>query len=69
MFCDTEMTDVAHLLGKVIDLKCSNHIFIHRHYSVNLMAKDSINERNDATWVQGENLYYSRKANNFYLNL
>lgn len=69
MFCDTEMTDVAHLLGKVIDLKCPNHVFIHRHYSVNLMAKDSINERNDATWIQGENLYYSRKANQFYLNL
>lgn len=69
MFCDTEMTDVAHLLGKVIDLKCPNNVFIHRHYSVNLMVKDSINEKNDATWVQGENLYYSRKANQFYLNL
>jgi hypothetical protein len=69
MFCDTEMTDVGHLLGKVIDLKCPNHVFVHRHYSVNLMAKDSINERNDATWIQGENLYYSRKANQFYLNL
>ena len=69
MFCDTEMTDVGHLLGKVIDLKCPDHVFIHRHYSVNLMVKDSINEKNDATWIQGENLYYSRKANQFYLNL
>lgn len=69
MFCDTEMTDVGHLLGKVIDLKSDTNIFKHNHYSTGGMQKDAINEKNDATWIQGENLYYSRKANQFYLNL
>jgi len=69
MFCDTEMTDVGHLLGKVIDLKSDTNIFKHNHYTIGGMQKDAINEKNDATWVQGENLYYSRKANQFYLNL
>lgn len=69
MFCDTEMTDVGHLLGKVIDLKSDINVFKHNHYSTGGMQKDAINEKNDATWIQGENLYYSRKANQFYLNL
>ena len=69
MFCDTEMTDVGHLLGKVIDLKSDTNVFKHNHYTVGGMQKDVINEKNDATWVQGENLYYSRKANQFYLKL
>jgi hypothetical protein len=67
MFCDTEMTDVGHILGRVIDLKDSEHQFIHKHYTAGLMQKDEINEKNDATWNQGEELYNARKKENFYL--
>jgi len=67
MFCDTEMTDVGHLLGKVVDLQSNDFIFRHNHYSTGGMIKDIINEKNDLTWIQGEELYYSRKSNQFYL--
>lgn len=67
LFCDTEMTDVGHILNKVINLKDGVHKFIHNHYSLGYMVKDEINAKNDATWTQGETLYYSRKSNNFYL--
>jgi hypothetical protein len=67
MFCDTEMTDVGTLLGKVIDLRDQDHKFIHKHYTAGFMEKDEINEKNDSTWNQGEQLYYSRKENNFFL--
>jgi len=67
MFCDTEMTDVGHILNKVVNLNDPNHPFIHKHYTAGLMQKDEINEKNDATWNQGETLYYSRKEMNFGL--
>ena len=65
MFCDTEMTDVGHILGKVITLK--DKPFIHKHYTAGYMEKDDINVKNDATWTQGETLYNQRKKQNFYL--
>jgi hypothetical protein len=67
MFCDTEMTDVGHLLDRVINLQDGVHKFIHKHYSLGYMQKDATNTKNDATWSQGEALYYSRKANKFNL--
>ena len=65
MFSDTEMTEVGDLLGRVIDLK--NLYFIHNHYTVGLMQKDYINEKNDLTWEQGKNLYTIRKQNKFFI--
>ena len=65
MFCDTEMTDVGHILGKVIALKDKQ--FTHKHYIAGYMQKDEINEKNDATWNQGETLYNERKKHNFYI--
>jgi len=67
MFCDTEMTDVAHILGRVIDLQDPNYQFTHMHPVAGLMQKDAIHEKNDATWNQGEEIYKSRKSHNFYL--
>jgi hypothetical protein len=67
MFCDTEMTDVGNILGRVIDLKDEGHKFTHKHYIAGLMEKDAINIKNDATWAQGEKLYNERKALNFFI--
>jgi len=68
MFCDTEMTEVGHLLGRVVDLNDEHHMFQHRHYITGLMEKDAINEKNDATWAQGEALFNSRKEKNFFIS-
>ena len=67
MFCDTEMTEVGHILGKVIDLRNGNFKFQHKHYTAGLMQKDAINEKNDATWNQGEMLFNNRKMQNFFI--
>lgn len=64
MFCDTEMTHVADLLDKKIELDIT---FKHLHYTTGAMKKDSVNEKNDATWVQGEKTYLERVRNNFDL--
>lgn len=67
LFCDTEMTSVADILGRKIDLTSTQFVFKHIHYITGLCQKDEINEKNDLTWAQGEELYNSRKAKNFYL--
>lgn len=64
MHSDEEMTCVAHMLGKVIDLDIS---FPHNHYSVGGMVKDAINIKNDLTWEQGLNNLNARKKINFGL--
>lgn len=64
LFCDTEMTAVAHMTGKVIN---SDLMFRHNHYLTGAMKKDDINIKNDSTWKQGENLFNERKAINFGL--
>lgn len=60
LFSDTEMTCVGNMLGKVVDLQNPNAVFQHNHYTINKMAKDAINEKNDATWTQGKELFLSR---------
>jgi glycosyltransferase involved in cell wall biosynthesis len=66
MFCDTEMTHVGHLLGRVITLPIS---FPHMHYTqVGGQPKDEINVKNDATWNQGEEVYLRRMKENFGLS-
>jgi hypothetical protein len=52
MFCDTEFTHVANLLGRVI-YRNDLH-FPHNHYSVRKSTKDALNERCDATWNEGQ---------------
>lgn len=63
MFCDTEMTHVADLLGRKITLPIN---FPHNHYSANGVA-DEVSNKANATWAQGEALYLSRVKDNFGL--
>lgn len=62
MFCDTEMSAVAWMLGRYIKV---NITFIHNHYTTGAMAKDEINEKNDKSWQQGETLFHKRIEENF----
>lgn len=68
MFCDTEMTCVADMLGKKIELCNDGYIFEHRHYSLGKSQKDLINEKNDATWEHGEKMFNHRLAMDFGLD-
>jgi len=67
MFCDTEMTAVADMLGKTVNLIDPNYVFRHKHYTTGGMTKDAINEKNDATWKHGESVFYPRLDRNFDL--
>lgn len=62
MFCDTEMTTIGHMLGRVITSTLS---FPHNHYSTGATQADALNERNDATWKQGEGIFIERLQTNF----
>lgn len=64
LFCDRELTDVAHLRKRVIT---KNIRFTHRHHSRTKNATDDIARRNDATYNDGKALYQSRKKINFGL--
>lgn len=64
MFCDTELTAVADLTGRKIEL---NIPFKHNHYSVTKGEKDAVSIRADATWEQGEKLFLERAKRNFDL--
>lgn len=64
MFADTWMTHVADLLGKKITLPIR---FKHNHYTTGLTPKDEINEKNDATWKDGEDKYLEGVRSNFGL--
>lgn len=65
LFCDTELTHVADLLGKKITLPIT---FAHNHHTTGKTAKDALNDRNNATWVQGEEIYLAGVGNNFGLH-
>jgi len=62
MFCDQEMTAVAHMLGKAVTLPL---LFPHNHYSTGKFIMDIINLKNNATWIQGEKVFNRRKLSNF----
>ncbi len=64
MFCDTELSCVADLTGRRIEIPMT---FEHLHYSTGKSVKDSINEKADSTWNQGETLFIKRALNNFDL--
>lgn len=64
LFCDTELTCVADLLQRKIELPIN---FVHNHYSVSKSKKDEISVRADATQEQGEKLFIERAKKNFDL--
>lgn len=64
MFCDTELTHVADLLGRKIT---SSLLFKHNHYSVGGIAKDKTSIKADKTWDSGKKVYLERFKNNFGL--
>ena len=62
LWCDTEMTVVAHYLGRVIN---STMVFEHLHHSTGKNVRDSISKKNDATHVQGKKVFNERLKKNF----
>lgn len=62
LFCDQEMTAVAHMLGKAISLPI---LFPHNHFTTGKFKRDAITARNNATWQQGEKLFNERLKFNF----
>ena len=64
MFADTDMTNVAEYTNCLIVR--NDILFKHNHYTL-LNNKDEINDKNNATWDQGENLYLNRYLCDFEL--
>lgn len=64
MFCDTEISCVADLTGRRINLDIH---FVHDHYSTGRSQQDIVNRRADKTWEQGEKLFLERFARKFDL--
>lgn len=62
MFADLEMTSVAWMLGRYIELPLT---FKHNHYSVTGQQPDAINRKNNATWGHGQMMFKKRMAQNF----
>ena len=64
MFCDTELSCVADLTGRLLHADIR---FTHNHYSTGKGQKDEISDRADKTWTQGEKLFLTRFRQNFDL--
>lgn len=62
MFCDTEMTTVAELEGKIVDVPM---VFTHEHPMYGACKEDETNRRANRTWDQGKKVYLSRLKTNF----
>jgi len=64
MFADTDQT----CLGDLMDITITRNdiLFKHNHYLV-ANNKDSVNEKADATWEQGEKAYLQRHIDNYGL--
>lgn len=62
LFCDTEMTVVAKMLGKYVE---TDLIIPHNHHTTGKFKKDAISKKNDDTWNQGKKLFYERLKTNF----
>lgn len=62
MFADLEMTSVAWMLARYIELPLT---FKHNHYSVIGEKPDAINRKNNATWGQGQMMFKKRLSQNF----
>lgn len=63
-FCDTELTCVAELTGRLIK---SSMIFKHEHYSVTNAAKDEVSLKADSTYEPGKKIFIDRKKKLFDL--
>jgi len=63
MFCDTELTCVAHLENAIIFTK--GLMFKHLHYSQGYHDKDITDEKNQSTFYTGMEIFKKRLANNF----
>lgn len=64
MFCDTELTCVADLTERKIEI---NVPFIHNHYSTGKSVRDAVSDKADKTWSQGEKVFVERYKRNFDL--
>lgn len=62
MYSDQEMTAVAHMLGRNIDVDI---LFEHKHYSTGKFKKDAISIRNDKSYEQGKQVFDRRLRYNF----
>ncbi len=62
MFVDTDLSCVCDLLG--VTVYRNDILFRHNHYT-KMKNKDATNERNDATWKQGEEMFLNRWKNFF----
>lgn len=65
LFCDTELSAVADMTGRRINIPMT---FKHLHYSTGACEKDSLSDKADATWKQGEDLFLSRYKHFFDLD-
>jgi hypothetical protein len=63
MFCDTELTCVANLLGCVIN--ADKFEFKHLHYSKLHHDKDLVDDKNQSTFYTGMYIFKRRLDNNF----
>lgn len=61
-YADQEMTAVAHMLGKVVNV---DMLFTHNHYLAGKGTKDAINERNNLSAASGKLEYGRRVRDNF----
>ncbi len=64
LFCDTEYTHKAILMGRVIE---TDLLFPHNHYTTKRTKKDAVNDRANLTWEQGKRVYLDAVRNNFGL--
>jgi hypothetical protein len=62
MYSDQEMTAVAHMLGRNLDVDI---LFPHLHYTTGKFVKDEISLRNDSSYPQGKKVFDIRLRNNF----
>jgi len=66
MFCDTELTCVASILGCVVE--ASDVEFAHLHYTKLYHDKDAIDDKNQSTFYRGMDVFKGRLQNNFDLS-
>jgi hypothetical protein len=62
MYSDQEMTAVAHMLGRNLDVDI---LFPHLHYSTGKFVKDEISVRNDSSYKSGRLVFNGRARTNF----
>lgn len=64
-FCDTEFSNIAYCLKKVI--RTNDIVFRHLHPSILKEKRDEVMLRSDATWNHGKQLYIERFKRSFDL--